>query len=301
MYSGPITDPHQHLWDYKYKYAHGWLQTESHPWTGDWTMLANNYLIEDYFEDIKNQNITKSVHVEAEWNDEPGAWGETQWLHEINKNHNFPNSIVGHVNLSNNDVEEVINKHLEASNLFVGIRHNQFNHDKDKDFIFSDINHMQSDLWLKNFKLLEKYNLSFDLGCFYNQLSDGANVAKNNPNISMILNHVGQPIKREKEEFERWKSGIKLISENQNVNCKLSGVTMTDHNWTNESIKEIFNYVIDCFGIDRCVVASNFPVDKLFGSYDKIYNAYKEVLSQYSEDENRKLFQFNANRIYKIK
>ena len=99
--------------------------------------------IESYFignelskiEDIKNQNITKSVHVEAEWNDEPGAWGETLWLHEINKEHNFPNSIVGHVNLSNDNVEHVINKHLEASNLFVGIRHNQFNHDKDKDFI----------------------------------------------------------------------------------------------------------------------------------------------------------------------
>ena len=41
-------------------------------------------------------------------------------------------------------------------------------------------------------------------------------------------------------------------------------------------------------------------VDKLFGSYDKIYNAYKEVLSVYSEDENKKLFQLNSNRIYKI-
>ena len=55
---------------------------------------------------------------------------------------------------------------------------------------------MQSELWLKNFKLLEKYNLSFDLGQAYNQLEDGANVAKNNPNISIILNHVGQPIAR---------------------------------------------------------------------------------------------------------
>ena len=47
MYSGPITDPHQHLWDYQYKYSHGWLQMDGHPWTGDWTMLAKNYLIED--------------------------------------------------------------------------------------------------------------------------------------------------------------------------------------------------------------------------------------------------------------
>ena len=48
MYSGPITDTHQHLWDYNYKYSHGWLQMDSHPWTGDWTMLAKNYLINDF-------------------------------------------------------------------------------------------------------------------------------------------------------------------------------------------------------------------------------------------------------------
>ena len=300
MYNGEITDAHQHLWDYKFKYSHGWLNSKSHPWTGDWTMLANNYLIDDYLKDIKNQNVVKSVHVEAEWNDSPGAWGETIWLDKLSKSHNFPNSIIGHVNLFNDNIEHVINKHLESSNLFNGIRHNQFNHDNDKDFIFSDINMMQSDKWLTNFKLLKKYNLSFDLGCFYNQLIDASNVAKNNPDIKIILNHVGQPIKRDATEFNRWKEGIKQISDNKNVYCKLSGVTMTDHKWSIKSIGEIFHYIIDSFGINRCLVASNFPVDKLFGSYDQIYNAYKEILMNYSYDENKRLFSETANKIYKI-
>jgi len=300
MYNGEITDAHQHLYDYKFKYSHGWLGPKSHPWTGDWSMLANNYLINDYLKDIKNQNIVKSVHVEAEWNDEPGAWGETIWIDEISKSHGFPHSIIGHVNLNNDNAEYVINKHLESSNLFNGIRHNQFNHDSDKDFIFSDINMMQSDKWLKNFKLLKKYNLSFDLGCFYNQLMDASDVAKDNPEIKIILNHVGQPIKRGSSEFIRWKEGIKQISNNKNVYCKLSGVALTDHNWSVESINKIFEYVIDCFGVNRCLVASNFPVDKLFGSYDQIYNAYKEILQIYSYDENKKLFSDNANEIYNI-
>ena len=264
-------------------------------------MLANNYLIDDYLKDIKNQNIVKSVHVEAEWNDEPGAWGETMWIDQISKSHGFPNCIVGHVNLINDNVEHVINKHLESSSLFRGIRHNQFNHDSDKDFIFSNINQMKSDKWLDNFKLLKKYNLSFDLGCFYNQLLDASNVAKDNSDTKIILNHVGQPIKRDHSEFDRWKEGIKKISENENVYCKLSGVAMTDHKWTVNSIKQIFEYVIECFGVNRCLVASNFPVDKLFGSYDQIYDAYKELLKNYSEDENKKLFSENANEIYNIK
>ena len=300
MYNGEITDAHQHLYDYNFKYSHGWLGSKSHPWTGDWSMLANSYLIDDYLKDIKNQNIVKSVHVEAEWNDEPGAWGETIWIDKIYKSHGFPHSIIGHVNLNNDNVEYVINKHLESSNLFNGIRHNQFNHDNDKDFIFSDINMMQSSKWLKNFRLLEKYNLSFDLGCFYNQLIDASDVAKDNPETKIILNHVGQPIKRDPSEFVRWKEGIKQISNNKNVYCKLSGVTMTDHNWSVNSINEIFEYVIECFGVNRCLVASNFPVDKLFGSFDQIYNTYKEILQAYSYDENKKLFSDNANEIYNI-
>ena len=300
MYNGEITDAHHHLWDYKFKYSHGWLNSKSHPWTGDWSMLANSYLINNYLQDIKNQNVVKSVHVEAEWNDEPGAWGETIWLDKISKSHDYPNSIVGHINLINDNVEYTINKHLESSNLFNGIRHNQFNHDSDKDFIFSNINMMQSDVWRKNFKLLKKYNLSFDLGCFYNQLLDGSDIAKDNPDTVIILNHVGQPIKRNPHELNRWKEGIKHISDNKNVYCKLSAVTMTDHHWSVNSIKEIFEYVIECFSIDRCLVASNFPVDKLFGSYDQIFNAYKEVLQHYSDDENKKLFTENANEIYNI-
>ena len=105
----------------------------------------------------------------------------------------------------------------------------------------------------------------------------------------------------DKEEFDRWKSGIKKISENPNVNCKLSAVAMTDHNWSVESIEPIFDYVIECFGMDRCIVASNFPVDKLYGSYDDIFNAYKKILEKYTEEENLKLFSTNANKIYKIK
>ena len=52
MYSGEIIDAHQHLWDYNNKYSHGWLSLKSHPWTGDWSMLANSYLIDDYIQDF---------------------------------------------------------------------------------------------------------------------------------------------------------------------------------------------------------------------------------------------------------
>ena len=101
-------------------------------------------------------------------------------------------------------------------------------------------------------------------------------------------------------EFLRWKEGIRKIADNKNVYCKLSGITMTDHSWSLESIKVIFDFIIESFGLERCIVASNFPVDKLFGSYDQIYNSYRKILENYSDGENKKLFSSTANMIYKI-
>jgi predicted TIM-barrel fold metal-dependent hydrolase len=40
--------------------------------------------------------------------------------------------------------------------------------------------------------------------------------------------------------------------------------------------------------------ASNFPVDKLFSSYDAVFDAFKEITQGFSADERRRLFHDNA-------
>jgi predicted TIM-barrel fold metal-dependent hydrolase len=57
---------------------------------------------------------------------------------------------------------------------------------------------------------------------------------------------------------------------------------------------------IDTFGADRAMFASNFPVDRLFGSYTAIWNAYAQIVSDASDSEKDALFVRNAERIYRI-
>ena len=75
---------------------------------------------------------------------------------------------------------------------------------------------------------------------------------------------------------------------------------MGDWKWTAESIRPFVLHAIDAFGIDRCMFASNFPVDKLFSSYDELFNAFKAITKDFSADERSKLFHDNAARYYRV-
>ena len=57
---------------------------------------------------------------------------------------------------------------------------------------------------------------------------------------------------------------------------------------------------IEAFGVDRCMFASNFPVDKLFSSYDAIWDAFKAITCDYSATERAALFYGNAERLYRL-
>ena len=50
----------------------------------------------------------------------------------------------------------------------------------------------------------------------------------------------------------------------------------------------------------RCVFASNFPVDRINGTFGQLINALSVVLQSYSEEEKQKFFASNAKRFYRL-
>jgi predicted TIM-barrel fold metal-dependent hydrolase len=85
-----------------------------------------------------------------------------------------------------------------------------------------------------------------------------------------------------------------------NVAVKISGLAMFDHQWTVESLRPYVLETIDAFGVERAMFASNFPVDRLFGSYEALWNAYASIVGGVSEAERDALFVRNAERLYRI-
>jgi len=297
-----IVDAHHHLWDLNNKDTkYSWLMvTEGEAFFGDYAAIRKNYLLEDYIEDTKNQNIIKSVHVQAEHDDDKPV-NETAWLQNLADTHSskLPNAIVAFADFSKNNVSEILDAHQEYKNTR-GIRQIlSYNKDEPK-YSHATEDFMKDSSWVENFKHIRNRNLSFDIQIYKHQMEDAVNLANKYNDVLFILNHTGEPCYQSKEYIESWEQNMKKLAKCENVVAKISGLGMFDPNWTIDSTRIFVEKTIQIFGIERCMFASNFPVDKIFNSFDTYWNSFKEITKNYSENDKNLLFSSNAEKYYRI-
>jgi predicted TIM-barrel fold metal-dependent hydrolase len=295
----PIVDAHHHLWD---------LDAVHYPWLdvnntkpfflGDYTPIIRNYLPDDYQRDSATHNVIKTIHVEAEC-DRNTQVAETAWITEMNAQFGFPNAIVGHVWFDRDDAEEVIAGHKEYP-LFRGIRSKPVTAERPEDIKPGGPRSMQDPKWLDGFALLEKYDLSWDLRVPCWHLEEAAEVARAFPNTRIVLNHTGFPWDRRPAGLDMWRRGMAALAQCPNVHVKLSCLCLPDGPWTVASNGPIILETIQTFGVNRCMFASNFPVDGLRASYDDIYSAFKTIVADFPRADREKLFAGNALKFYRI-
>jgi len=280
-----FTDSHVHFYDMEHPtlyYGH-WQPDEDLPLRE----LGNrNYLATDFIGDAQSFGMAKAVHVQAAIGSKDPV-EETKWLQNTYNKIGIPNAIVGHVDLRSSNAKEVIEDHLKYKN-FKGIR----------DFSYGD--YLTSSAFRRGFKLLEEYELIACIATEWPEISKLRNLAYTHPNIRIILDHAGKPIERNHEYFSNWKNGLKSISKEDNVTCKISGLGMGDHDWTTESIKPYVETCIEVFGIDRVIFGSNWPVDSLWSNYEKVINSYREITNQLTLSEREQFFFKNVDYIYDI-
>jgi predicted TIM-barrel fold metal-dependent hydrolase len=293
----PDIDPHHHLWDLE-KNRYPWLQDGVKPSAfGDYTAICKSYRIEDFLEDCRNQNVVKSVHLDVGY-DPADPVGETRWLQGVADEHGFPHGIVGYADLSASNVADILDAHMSYPN-FRGIRQSlNYHPDPANTYMPRPGVSLEPD-WRRGFRALSARNLSFDLQIYFPQMEEAYELAKAFPDTQIILNHTGMQVDGA-EHFDGWKAGMKALAAAENVACKISGLGMGDWTWTTDSIRPYVLTAIDIFGVDRCMFASNFPVDKLFSSYDRIFDAFRTITSEFPERERRALFHDNAQRYYRI-
>ena len=295
-----IIDAHHHFWS---------VRSGNYPWLLDRTNeglwgkpadLASEYLVKDLISDARNQNLVKSVHVECGF-DRAKVVEETAWLQSLAdhpESPGFPHGIVAFADFSDPEVEKVLAGHCEYPNTR-GIRQ-MLNRHRNAAWSMSDREYLKDAKWRGNFGLMEKYNLSFDLQLYYHQIDDAISLAHDNPNIRFMLNHTGMPADRDEESLRAWRSAMQRLAECSNVVTKISGLGMCDRKWTVASIRPFVLNAIEDFGVDRCMFASNFPVDGKFSSYDAVWKAYEEITADFSDGDRRRLFHDNAVKYYRL-
>ena len=293
-----IIDAHHHLWD-PTNGKYDWLVAEGHE------VFNKVYLHKEFEQDIANLNLIKSVHVQAEINLAETIY-ETQWLQDYYNNQSLhdrklPNAIIGFADFLDIKVEQTLHEHLKYPN-FRGIRQILNFDKKNKNISHATFDYLKNDLWVKNFGLLKKFDLLFDLSILINQTEDAENLIKKYDSTLFIINHTLCPHDINNENINLWLDKIKILSKYENVAIKLSGFGEFNSNWTTESIKPLILYSIENFGINRCMFGTNFPVDKFLSnaSYEDYWKAYLKITQNFSEDEINNLFYKNAEKFYKI-
>ena len=62
--------------------------------------------------------------------------------------------------------------------------------------------------------------------------------------------------------------------------------------------RDYYLHMIECFGVERCMFESNFPVDKVSCSYRVLWNSFKRLTAGFSAAEKAALFHDTAVRVY---
>jgi len=295
----PFVDAHHHLWDLDRHY-HVWLHADPPVQTfiGPYESICVNYRVPEYLADADGLTVLKTVHVQAEF-DPANPVGETEWLMEQYTEHGYPNGIVGAAHLDSPDLEQLLDGHMAHPN-FRGIRH-MLNWDPRPERSFTDRPDLMDDpAWRRGLSILVERDLSFDLQIWPSQMAQAAALLRSFPAARVVLNHTGFPIDRDEESMAQWRTGMRALAAEPGVMTKISGLGMLDHDWTTASIRPLVLETIEIFGVDRCMFATNFPVDRLFGSYRQILTAFSEITADFTPAERTALFSGTASTCYRI-
>jgi L-fuconolactonase len=314
----PIIDAHHHLME----------------------MFGVRYLLEDFLEDVNSgHNIRASIYCEShsmfrvKGPELFKAVGETEFAKGIgvmSDSGAFGDcrvnaGIISFANLQAGDaISEVLDAHLSAGgNRMKGIRQVGIWHPSEDPYFFIKTRPKKgiySDTkFHQGFSKLEERGLTFDAAVFHHQLDEVCFLADMFPNTAIILNHMGfaMAMGKNKEErkvvFADWKKSLVELSNRLNVKVKVGGLGMPfwgfgfnekDHQASYLDLAEIWRpYVetsIEIFGIDRCIMESNFPADGHSCGYVPLWNALKFITISFSKEEKTKLYFDNAVQTYNL-
>ena len=157
---------------------------------------------------------------------------------------------------------------------------------------------------LVNLPLIEKIGKTgkpFDMCYLPTQLQIAYDLAHNCDEVNLVLNHCGVP-SIAAGEIDQWSKDMKKLSELPNVICKLSGLMAYCAPGTSsqETIQPYVDHVLECFGPNRIVWGSDWPVVNLGKGIQEWIKVTNSILAKLSSDEASKIGSFNAERIYKI-
>ncbi|XP_077984399.1 uncharacterized protein y4mH-like [Glandiceps talaboti] len=300
-------DPHFHIWDITGKSRTG----QSADVLGGLGRAFPSYLVDDYLTDLST--VTGMTCKGCVWIEclstiplAEATWASTECMKLLDDSSIADYKIVARCDLSDEDVKKRLRR-LGGVAEFVGVRHILNHHPSNPDKTYPMVEHgdyMGNEDWLNGYAILDDLGLTFDLQVNPHQLFDFVKVAQKYPNANVVIDHLG--MLNEPSMVATWRAGMKALAKFPQVSVKLSMFDVIVPNWDKDAkarqeIRSYVSEIIELFGADRCMFASNFPVDKCSGhSMAELFASYREFVSHLDNKSQRDLFYGTAARVYKF-
>lgn len=161
---------------------------------------------------------------------------------------------------------------------------------------------LDSPAWREGFARLSEAGYSFDLQCNPHQHLKAANFLQQHPQVPVILNHLGTPTQEDLTEGTRYWEGMGALAELPQVSLKLSMLSYPQQQWDQSRlVTDAVLRAIELFGVERCMFASNFPVELPQNwPAPTLYRAFRQLVQEFSLTEQQSLFAENAQRVYRV-
>lgn len=284
-----IIDTHVHFWD-RAKPFNAWLDSPS-DFCGDCDAINHSYLPSHYRQDTQGK-VAKAIHVEAAT---PSyARQEVEWFLQLAKTEPLLQGMLAGVQLASDEAPALLDFYASEP-LVKGVREifitSPGSTASEAEQIYSN------QRWSERFGQLGKQGLNFDLLVSGQQLEVTYHFLKRFPETVTVLEHFCLP---GAEGVSTWQAGMRNLAELTQVNVKLSAPAMLGWLWGGFSFNESVLFLLETFGVERCLFGSNFPVDKLYQNFSEHFSQYEKLLITLSEDERHALLVRNAERIYRV-
>jgi L-fuconolactonase len=279
----PIVDAHVHFWN---------PAKLNYPWLAGVPALNRAFLPEDYLTAAGTANVGKMIFVECGC-DPSQCIDEAGWISEITTRESRIKGIVAQASV---ELGERVAGELAAlakNPLVKGVRRNLQGE--------SDAGFCLQPNFIAGVHALAKFDFTFDLCIVHSQLQAVTRLAAKCPEVFFILDHCAKPAIRD-QKLDPWRQHIRELAALPNVACKISGL-VTEANPARCGPSDLRPYIahaLDCFGFDRVLFGGDWPVCLLATSYETWLAALKAVLAGEQEANLKKLFQTNAERIYRV-
>jgi L-fuconolactonase len=276
---GMKIDTHQHFWRYTAA-EYGWIDDSM-------SALRRDFLPEELRREMARASVDECIAVQARQTP-----GETQWLLDLADANPFITGVIGWIDLQADDAAEQLSR-FGAHAKLLGIRHVVQDEPDDR--------FMLRPKFCRGISLLESHNLTYDILIYPKHLPAAAELVARFGRQRFVLDHLAKPDIR-RGEIREWEKGIRELAKFPLVYCKLSGlVTEADWvHWTADDVRPYLDVAFDCFGPDRLLAGSDWPVCALAADYPRTIALVDDYMASRPVAERDAVMGGNASRLWRL-